>query len=37
MLRCEGFAEKEGLKPEMKELVGDGVPIGLTISMTVGR
>jgi len=31
----EGFAEKECFKPEMKESVGDGIPI--TISMTVGR
>jgi len=31
----EGFAEKECFKPGMKESVGDGIPI--TISMTVGR
>ena len=26
-LRLEGFAEKEGLKPEMNERVGDGIPM----------
>jgi len=31
----EGFAEKEGFKPEMKECVGDGIPV--IMSMTVGR
>ena len=34
-----GFAEKEGFKPRVKEWVGDGIPIiiSMTISMTVGR
>ena len=32
-LQWEGPAEKEGLKPSMKEWVGDGKPI--TTSMTV--
>jgi len=26
-LRKEGFAEKGGIKPRMKERVGDGIPI----------
>jgi len=30
----EGFTEKEGIKPRMKEYVGDGIPI--RIGMTVG-
>jgi len=34
-LQWEGFAEKEGFNPEMKELERDGIPI--IISMTVGR
>jgi len=32
----EVFAEKEGIKPRMKEQVGDGIPIRRE-SMTVGR
>jgi len=32
-LQWKGFAEKEGFKPEMKQRVGDGIPI--IISMTV--
>ena len=34
-----GFAEKEGFKHRVRERVGDGIPIiiSMTISMTVGR
>jgi len=37
-LQWEGFVEK-GFKSGMKERVGDGIPIiiSVTISMTVGR
>ena len=34
-LRLEGFAEKEGFKPKMKESGGDGILIIMPVSMKV--
>jgi len=34
-LRWEALGDRKGIKPRMKEWVGDGIPI--IISMTVGQ